>query len=761
LKRFILSFQNGSNPLPIFRQQKRSMPTISDVAKRAGVSVGTVSNVINNAERVSPATRAKVERAIQEMGYVPSLPARSLRSRRTRWLALVVPDIANAYWHAAARGVEDAAQSRGYAVLLGNADDNLTKQRQYLDVAISQSVAGLIIAPCDADPTKLAGVRNQGIPLVTINRRIEGWDVDAVYSDSISGARALMRHLVELGHRRIAMISGPRHLTTVQDRIAGYCIAMSEAGIPLEARFIKSGQFQAASGEHLTEQVLDESLSPSAIFAANNTIALGVMRALSRRGLRIPQDIALVCFGDFAEVYYPFMTVILEPAYEMGMNAAQLLFSRLDAEEDLEPRQVVLPTRLIIRQSCGANLKEDGKTGPCLVIPQDLPSSSRLVKPLSPEEQLRFADCIAKVIGPPFTHKARPSNVTRPDVTRLLQVLQHRPADRLPHLEFQITGRALYEHVLGRDLAHYAPGNQVDAPPVTPEDHIEFAQHLGMDAVVCNFSWRPGCRFQEAADGTRQYIDGTVRSWADLDHLSPPPSLADQLSRLERYLLSAQGTGVGVAASFSSFYQGAIMAIGPSLVPDVLRSDPRFLDELMNVLLDHQEKVTRAVCDRFGEELSFVVIEDTIAGDEGPGITLDLFQRLFSGRMRRQITPAKEHAKLVVFSGGNEAEAILPILVDIGFDAVYPVQPGADHILHLKHEWDGHIALLGGFPTQLLIEGSPEAIEARVREYNDRLSPGGGYVLSCTTPITAQVPLQNFVAMIRAVHHQASGSHWS
>lgn len=728
------------------------MPTISDVAKRAGVSVGTVSNVINNAENVAPATREKVERAINELGYVPNGVARSLRSRRTRWLALVVPTITNAHWHAIVRGVEDAAQSRGYAVLLGNTDDNLVKQRQYLDVAISQSVAGVIIAPCDSDAEKLTRLRKRNIPTVTINRRIDNWDIDGVFSDSISGARALVRHLVDLGHKRIAMISGPRHLTTVQDRIAGYCIALAEAGVPVEPQFIKSGEFQATSGEYLTDQALDEGLNPTAIFAANNQIGLGVISALGKRGLRIPQDVALVCFGDFAEAYFPFMTVTLEPAYEMGMNAAQLLFSRLDAGEDLSPRQVVLPTRLIVRYSCGSKHRENGDSEPCLLVPKDTQSQSVLVKTLSPEEQSKYSECIDEMIGQTVRTGVRLPENGKSDIDRLLQVLQHRQADRLPHLEFQISSRPLYEYVLGRKLECNSLESQVDVPPVTPVDHVEFVQRLGMDAVTCDFSWRPGCIFKKAADGTRRYVNGTVKSWTDLDHLEPPPSLADQLSTLERYLKAAQDTGVGVAASFSGFLESATLAVGLSDVQNILRNDRRFLETFMDILLDHQQKVVRAVCDRFGEDLAFVLINDAIVRDAAPIIASELFETIFPQRMKRLIAPAKEHAKLVVLSADGDIEAVLPALADIGFDAAHPVQPGVEHISHLKQQWAGKLALLGGFPTQLLIGGSQDEIKERVRQMCAGLASGGGYVFGCSTAVIESVPAENFVAMVNAVH---------
>jgi DNA-binding LacI/PurR family transcriptional regulator len=237
------------------------LPTINDVARRAGVSPVTVSRVINETGNVSATTQAKVERAIKELGYVPSAMARSLRSKRTRTLALIVSDIANPFWTTVARGVEDAAQGRGYSVFLYNTDENPAKQQRYLDVVVAQGVDGVMIAPYDSDARNLAKLRRRNLPTVTVDRRIQGWDVDSVYCDSLSGAKALTQHLIDLGHRRIALISGPVNTSTATDRVAGYCLALTEAGIPVDPSLIKQGEYRVTSGEELTNRVLDEGLS--------------------------------------------------------------------------------------------------------------------------------------------------------------------------------------------------------------------------------------------------------------------------------------------------------------------------------------------------------------------------------------------------------------------------------------------------------------------------------------------------------------------
>ncbi len=334
------------------------MTTISDVAKQASVAPVTVSRVINRVGNVSPATQQRVEQAIEELGYVPSGVAQSLRSKRTRSLALLVPDIQNAFWTTVARGVEDAAQQRGYSVLLCNTDEDPAKQQRYLDVVVSQRVDGVLIAPYSSDSHDLARLRGRNVPTVVIDRRVDGWEVDSVSGDSLSGAHALVSHLIALGHRRIAMLAGPAATATAADRVAGYRLALAEARIAEDPRLIWYGEYKAASGERMMAQALGAGAAPTAVFAANNAIAMGVIDELARRGLRIPHDIALVTFDDLPNTarLFPFLTVAVQPAYEIGVDAAGLLVDRLDTDAPLPPRHVVLPTELIIRHSCGSRL---------------------------------------------------------------------------------------------------------------------------------------------------------------------------------------------------------------------------------------------------------------------------------------------------------------------------------------------------------------------------------------------------------------------
>ena len=730
------------------------MPTIGDVAKRAGVSTVTVSRVLNAARNVNPATRQKVERAIEELRYVPSVAARSLRSKRTYTLALLVSDITNAFWTTVARGVEDAAQSGNYSVLLCNTDENPAKQLRYLNVVLSQRVDGVIIAPYDSDARNLSKLQERNIPTVVIDRRIKGWEVDSVYSDSISGARALVQHLVGLCHNQIAMISGPLNTSTAEDRVAGYRMALSEAGLPVDPRLIKRGEYRSVSGEQLTHQLWDEGLNPTAIFAANNAIAMGVIDALAKRGLRVPQDVALVCFDELPEgsQLFPFLTVVAQPAYDMGVNAAQLLLSRLDADTTLQPRRVVLPTRLILRYSCGRKLKDKDGGGLSLQLPHEIQAPSVLIKPLSLEERRDLPD---SVTGMPFSAPkggSRMSDYDKSDVNRLLKAFRYQEADRAPHLEFWVTSKSVYEYVLERALAYEVVDARVGGQSVTPEDHVEFAQRLGMDAVACNFSWRPNNVFAKAADGTEHYVDGLVKTWADLDNLGPPVPLAEQLSYLERYLRAAQSTGVGVFANFTSFFDSAMLAVGVTDSLCMFYDNRPFVEKLMDILLAHQEKVVRAVCDRFADDLAFVLVNDDIAHKAGLMINPAMFMEIFPHRMKRLIAPAKEHGKLVAIHTDGKMDQVLPILYEAGFNIVHPVEPESNDILEVKQRWAGKMAIVGNIPTALLAYGNKDQVEEKVKEYCVKLAPGGGYVFGSSSGIIEGIPPENFVAMTKAVH---------
>ncbi len=737
------------------------MSTISDVARRAGVSPVTVSRVINRVGNVNAGTQQRVEQAIEDLGYVPSGVAQSLRSKRTRSLALIVPDIQNAFWTTVARGVEDAAQSRGYSVFLCNTDENAAKQQRYLDVVISQRVDGVIIAPFASEAGDLARLRDRNTPTVVIDRHIEGWEVDSVNGDSLSGARALVSHLIALGHRRIAMLAGPATTATAADRVAGYRIALAEAGIAEDPRLIWYGEYKAISGERMMAEALDAGGAPTAVFAANNAIAMGVIDELEHRGLRIPHDIALVSFDDLPTTsrLFPFLTVAVQPAYEIGANAAQLLLSRLDAAVPLQPRHVVLPTRLIIRYSCGSKLTGgNGRTLslPLLIEPE---APSVLVPKVNPHLiRLAITDPI-RLQAPQDQRMLSMVEHERSDVNRLLRVLRHQEADRLPHLALgPAVAQSVIEYVLERKLDYNISYSHEGISTLAPEDHVEFAQRLAMDAVLCDFTWRPNNLFAAASNGREQYVGGAVKSWNDLETLEPPPSLAQQLNHLERYLRAAQGTGVGVIAGFSSFFDNALRAVGVAEAMYLFYDNRLLLERLMDMLADHQ-RVMGAVCDRFGDDLALVLVNDDIAHPTGLLIHPDMFLEIFPQRMERLLAPAKEHGKLAAFHSDGNVDKVVAALSDIGFDSLHLGAYEFSDIAALRQQWRGKMALIGALPPLLLTYGSQQEIENEVQRHCAELAPGGGYVLGSSASITEGIPPQNLVALVQAVHRHGRYGH--
>ena len=337
------------------------MSTISDVAQRAGVSTMTVSRVLNDSGHVSATTRMNVQQAIADLGYVPNALARQLRSKQTKTLALVVSDISNPFFTTIARGVEDAAGTRGFTVMYCNTDESEEEEAKYLRVLVERQVDGILLVPARSSAESLRLLRAHHVPVVAIDRRLRSRHVTCVRTDSEAGAYALTRHLVDLGHRRIAVLSGRREISTSHDRVAGARRALHEAGLHLPDELVRFGGFNfgpmnQADGHHMALEVLGAAGGPpTAVFCANNFIAFGAMRALRELGLAIPEDISVVAFDDLPEgwVSEPFLTVAAQPAYEIGHRAAEILLARLAGDSVDEGEDVVLPFDLKVRRSSG------------------------------------------------------------------------------------------------------------------------------------------------------------------------------------------------------------------------------------------------------------------------------------------------------------------------------------------------------------------------------------------------------------------------
>jgi len=332
--------------------------TIHDVASHAGVSAMTVSRVINDSPRVSVDTRKRVQASINKLGYVPNRLARGLIQRKTGAFGVIVPDVANPFFTLVVRGVEEVAWRAGYHVMLCDTQGDLERERGYLEDMLAFQVEGVLIAPVgDGSRPHLRLLTRNNVPFVLIDRSIDGFEGDLVQGDSVAGARQLVAHLIELGHRRIGMITETGDVSTARDRLVGYREALGQAGIAFDAELVvESSAIDPTAARSATLKLLDLAEPPSAIFAVNNIAVVGVVEAARDRELEVPGDLALVCFDDIEHVsrLYPFLTVMAQPAETYGTIATQLLLDRLSGRVGQRRRIVVLPADFIVRRSSGA-----------------------------------------------------------------------------------------------------------------------------------------------------------------------------------------------------------------------------------------------------------------------------------------------------------------------------------------------------------------------------------------------------------------------
>ena len=337
------------------RKKENKSPTMKDVARLAGVSISTVSHVINKTRYVEPETREKVYEAIKTLGYRPNILASSLRKRVTNTIGLIISNITNLFYPEVVRGVEDLLAKYNYNLILCNSDENVEKEKNYIEVLFSRRVDGLIITPSKSSETRenLDLFREKNIPVVLVDRKIEGLEEDVVLADNIEGTYEAISYLISLGHKRIGIITGPLDTTTGCERLEGYLKALEDKGIKKDDNLIYEGDFKEEGGYKGVEALLNISNPPTAIFTSNNLMALGALKKITELGLKIPQDLSLVSFDDMDWFPYfsPPLTAVYQPAYELGETAVKLLFERLKRGRK-KRKEVRLPTKLIIRESC-------------------------------------------------------------------------------------------------------------------------------------------------------------------------------------------------------------------------------------------------------------------------------------------------------------------------------------------------------------------------------------------------------------------------
>jgi LacI family transcriptional regulator len=330
------------------------MSTIVEVAKRAGVSVGTVSNVIRRKAGVGREFRERVEAAIRELDYHPNEVARSLKVNQTYMLGMVLPDITNPFFPEIIRGSEDEAVKRGYLLLTANTDEHIERERSILSALRSRRVDGLLLACAPGkDNSHIQRVIAAGIPVVCLDRVPGGVKTDIVMLDNVRGAEDCVRHLLRLGYRRIAIITGPLELHSAQERLAGYQNALREAGEKVAKEWILEGDFREESGHRLGKELLLRRVRPSAILVCNGVMTLGVLQAFEELGVRYPDDVALATFDDLAgdRSFYPRLTVVAQPGYEMGARGASMLMDRIEGKLTGKPMTVRMAPTLIVRDS--------------------------------------------------------------------------------------------------------------------------------------------------------------------------------------------------------------------------------------------------------------------------------------------------------------------------------------------------------------------------------------------------------------------------
>jgi len=328
------------------------MTTIREVAESAGVSYATVSHVINNTRLVSPETRERVVAAMDALHYRPNALARSLRQGKTNTIGLVLPDSANPFFAEISRSIEDEAFKKGYSVFLCNTELDTQRELFYVDVLSKKQVDGIIFIAAGDQADSVDFLLRRSMPLVMIDRNVPKVEADAVFTDNQLGGFLATQHLLELGHTRIACIAGPSSITPSAERIIGYRKALEQAGIFYDENLIVRGDYHAQSGMEITHSLLKTTPRPTAIFALNDLMAIGALRAATEAGYSIPKDVAVVGYDDLeiSRFTNPPLTTIAQPKKEIGTQAVHLLVDRM-SQKSRPPSHLVLPPELIIRRS--------------------------------------------------------------------------------------------------------------------------------------------------------------------------------------------------------------------------------------------------------------------------------------------------------------------------------------------------------------------------------------------------------------------------
>ena len=332
---------------------KSAGPTITDVARKAYVSKATVSHVLNNTRFVEDGTRQRVLQAVAELGYRPNALARSLTTRRTGTIGMIVSDASNHFFAELLRGAEDVLRPANYALIVCNTDEILQHEEHYLGLLLGQRVEGIIAAATSQQWTVLDEAASRHVPIVFVDRRFDGLQGPFVGADNVAGARQGTLHLIETGHREIGIVAGFQRLSSMRERLDGFKQALAMHDIPLPPAWVVPCPLSIEDGCQAAHQILTLPKRPSALFVSNNLLMLGALQAVKELGLRCPEDVSLLGFDDhpWASVCAPPLSVVRQPAREIGRTAARMLCSLISGAQ-VDEQFIQLPCELVLRQSC-------------------------------------------------------------------------------------------------------------------------------------------------------------------------------------------------------------------------------------------------------------------------------------------------------------------------------------------------------------------------------------------------------------------------
>ena len=344
------------------RKKTGKAASIYDVARESGVSVFTVSAVVNNKSHVGKGLRERVEAAIRKLNYRPNLIARSLANQRTHTIGMIVPDIGNPFFPLVVRGAEDAAQKHGYNLLLCNSDDSLDKEEKAIELLLSKRVDGILLTKAAGDfrPQLRQMIKEVDTPFVLVMRTYPKLTKDAVLTDDYHGAYEAVPHLARAGRKRIALISGPLKVSNAKERWQGFHDALKAEGLPYEEDLVIEGDYRLESGFRAGHSLF--SRRPDGIYVANHLMTIGLLQAAEEMGLRCPEDFGLVSFDDYPwlGIFRPRLTTVELPKHQLGTEAAELLIKRITGD-DSKPVVRKLQPELRIRESCGFGLRAAGE----------------------------------------------------------------------------------------------------------------------------------------------------------------------------------------------------------------------------------------------------------------------------------------------------------------------------------------------------------------------------------------------------------------